>query len=104
MNKVLGFLCVFSVLTFAQDPRAIIQEVQKRTRSSSQRYEGTLQVIDSKTEHDEYKVWLEARGRRVFEPTGQIRNNVLKAEQAAKLKSKDIQLSTEMASLQIRSK
>jgi hypothetical protein len=48
MNKVLGFLCVFSVLTFAQDPRAIIQEVQKRTRSSSQRYEGTLQVIDSK--------------------------------------------------------
>ena len=50
MNKVLGFLCVLCVSAsgFAQDPRAIIQEVQKRNRSSSQRYEGTLQVIDSK--------------------------------------------------------
>jgi hypothetical protein len=29
----------------AQDPRQIIEEVQKRSRSNSQRYEGTLEVI-----------------------------------------------------------
>ncbi|MCC6586978.1 MAG: outer membrane lipoprotein-sorting protein [Bryobacterales bacterium] len=33
---------------FGQDPRQIIEEVQKRTRADSQRYEGTLQVIDGK--------------------------------------------------------
>src|ERR1017187_3497686 len=50
MNKVFGFLCVLCVSAsgFSQDPRAIMLEVQKRNRSSSQRYEGTLQVIDSK--------------------------------------------------------
>src|SRR5580700_9147577 len=31
----------------AQDPRQIIEEVQRRTRSASQRYEGTLEVIGS---------------------------------------------------------
>src|ERR1017187_3342617 len=29
----------------AQDPRQIIEEVQRRSRSTSQRYEGTLEVI-----------------------------------------------------------
>jgi len=50
MNKVFGLLCVLCVSAsgFSQDPRAIMLEVQKRNRSSSQRYEGTLQVIDSK--------------------------------------------------------
>lgn len=32
----------------AQDPRQVIEEVQKRNRSQSQRYEGTLEVIDSR--------------------------------------------------------
>lgn len=35
----------FAALAQAQDPRQIIEEVQKRSRSNSQRYEGTLQVI-----------------------------------------------------------
>ena len=33
---------------FAQDPRAIIAESEKRSNASSQRYEGLLQVFDSK--------------------------------------------------------
>ena len=32
-------------IVWGQDPRQIIEEVQKRTRSNSQRYEGTLEVI-----------------------------------------------------------
>jgi len=41
----LAFLLIFAAPARAQDPRQIIQEVQKRTYSDSQRYEGTLQVI-----------------------------------------------------------
>jgi hypothetical protein len=37
--------CVFTSAAFGQDPRQIIEEVQKRSRSNSQRYEGTLEVI-----------------------------------------------------------
>jgi hypothetical protein len=45
--------CGYSILAasflatslLAQDPKQIIEEVQKRTRSNSQRYEGTLEVI-----------------------------------------------------------
>ena len=33
------------VVAVAQDPRQIIEEVQKRSRSNSQRYEGTLEVL-----------------------------------------------------------
>jgi hypothetical protein len=36
----------FSVLGFAQDPRTIVEEAQKRSSSMSQRYEGTLRVIN----------------------------------------------------------
>jgi hypothetical protein len=32
----------------AQDARQIVEEAQKRSRASSQRYEGTLQVVDNK--------------------------------------------------------
>jgi hypothetical protein len=42
MNKLWGFL--FAAAAFAQDPKQIIEEVQKRSRSNSQRYEGTLEV------------------------------------------------------------
>jgi hypothetical protein len=41
---------------FGQDPRAIVEESQKRTLTSSQRYEGTLRVIDSKSKITE-KRW-----------------------------------------------
>jgi len=54
MNKVgqvhdlsLWFALLLAAAAFAhaQDPRQIIEEVQKRQRSQSQRYEGTLEVI-----------------------------------------------------------
>lgn len=67
MNKLLAFLSVlcvtstYSASAFAQDARAIMLEVQKRNRSTSQRYEGSLQVIDSKKVTD--KRW-------VFQRTG----------------------------------
>lgn len=41
---VAAFLA-FAAIGLAQDPRQIILEVQKRQHSTSQRYEGTLQVI-----------------------------------------------------------
>jgi outer membrane lipoprotein-sorting protein len=44
MNKLL-LIAVVCAPVFAQDPRGIIAEVQKRTYSKSQRYEGTLEVI-----------------------------------------------------------
>jgi len=47
MNRfVLAML--FAGPVFAQDARAIVDEAQKRARADSQRYEGTLEVIDSK--------------------------------------------------------
>ncbi len=55
-----GLLITLLVLTalpcFAQDPRSIVEESQKRSVSSSQRYEGTLRVIDAKSKVTE-KRW-----------------------------------------------
>jgi outer membrane lipoprotein-sorting protein len=45
MNKLLAAALLAAAIASAQDPRQIIEEVQKRTRSNSQRYEGTLEVI-----------------------------------------------------------
>ena len=42
----LAFLLVLPVA--AQDPRGIVEESQKRGRANSQRYEGSLEVIDAK--------------------------------------------------------
>ncbi|HLQ78204.1 MAG TPA: outer membrane lipoprotein-sorting protein, partial [Terriglobia bacterium] len=39
-------LLAMGVLTIAQDPRTIVEEAQKRSTSMSQRYEGTLEVIN----------------------------------------------------------
>jgi outer membrane lipoprotein-sorting protein len=44
-SRVLLFVLLCSSLACAQDARQIIQEVQKRQASKSQRYEGTLEVI-----------------------------------------------------------
>src|SRR5580693_9369466 len=41
---VLLVLLLAMATAHAQDPRQIIQEVQKRQHSNSQRYEGTLEV------------------------------------------------------------
>ena len=43
-------------LVFQQDPRQIVEEAQRRTTSQSQRYEGTLQVVDAKSKITE-KRW-----------------------------------------------
>src|SRR5258705_3598050 len=39
-------LC-FLILLLQQDPQQIVEEAQKRTNAQSQRYEGTLQVVDA---------------------------------------------------------
>jgi hypothetical protein len=50
MNKIAWLLQVVALLgaglAAAQDPRQIMEEVQERAQAKSQRYEGTLQVID----------------------------------------------------------
>jgi len=57
MTKLLiAFLLCIAVPALAQDPRAIVEESQKRSITSSQRYEGTLRVIDSKSKVTE-KRW-----------------------------------------------
>jgi hypothetical protein len=49
-------LLLCSVPAWAQEPRTIIEESQKRSTSSSQSYEGTLRVIDAKSKVSE-KRW-----------------------------------------------
>src|ERR1700679_669102 len=61
MNSFFYFLCSLYVLVaaplFQTDPRQIVEEAQRRTNAQSQRYEGTLQVIDAKTKITE-KRWI----------------------------------------------
>jgi len=45
MSRVLAVTLALAGCAWAQDPRQIIIEVQKRQHSDSQRYEGTLEVI-----------------------------------------------------------
>ncbi|MFM2123904.1 MAG: hypothetical protein RL328_355, partial [Acidobacteriota bacterium] len=45
MSNVVWMAVLAAGVALAQDPRQIIAEVQKRQFSSSQRYEGTLEVI-----------------------------------------------------------
>ena len=56
MNKLLMLACVAVALIQAQDARQIIEEVQKRNASKSQRYEGSLEVMDAKS-HVSTKRW-----------------------------------------------
>jgi len=49
MNKVVIFAISIIVALLQNDPRQIVEEAQRRTTSQSQRYEGTLQVIDAKS-------------------------------------------------------
>jgi outer membrane lipoprotein-sorting protein len=48
MSKWLAAAMVWCAAAWAQDARAIVEESQRRARSGSQRYEGTLEVIDAK--------------------------------------------------------
>jgi outer membrane lipoprotein-sorting protein len=61
LSKI-AYVCCLTLLgafpLFAQDDaRRIVEEAQRRTTSVSQRYEGTLQVVDSKTKIAE-KSWI----------------------------------------------
>ena len=47
MNKLIVFLLASAAL--AQDARQIVQEVQRRSTTKSQRYEGSLEVIDARS-------------------------------------------------------
>jgi hypothetical protein len=53
MNKLIVLVLL---ALFQQDPRQIVEEAQKRTTAQSQRYEGTLQVIDARNKITE-KRW-----------------------------------------------
>ena len=48
---------IFLLLFLQQNPRAIVEEAQRRTTAQSQRYEGTLRVIDPKNKVTE-KRWV----------------------------------------------
>ncbi len=61
MNKLLVILPLYLGTAFAlhgqDDPRRIVEEAQRRNNSDSQRYEGTLQVVDAKSKIAE-KRWV----------------------------------------------
>ena len=48
MNRLAVLLVASASVTQAQDARQIVEEVQRRNTSKSQRYEGSLEVIDAK--------------------------------------------------------
>ena len=47
MNR-LALLALTASLAHAQDPRQLVEEVQRRSTTKSQKYEGSLEVVDSK--------------------------------------------------------
>lgn len=47
MNKLISLVFI-AAAAFGQDARAIVEEAQKRSRTNSQRYEGTLEMVDAK--------------------------------------------------------
>lgn len=57
---VLALLASFAGAACAQDPRQIVEEVERRTRADSQRYEGTLEVVDAR-ERITTKRWIYER-------------------------------------------
>jgi hypothetical protein len=69
MNKRARRVCIFAAIVVsclssavAQDARQIVEETQTRSRASSQRYEGLLQVIDAKSKVSEKKWTYERIG------------------------------------------
>ena len=56
MSRVLTAAFNISFVLLQIDPRQIVEEAQRRTMTQSQRYEGTLRVIDAKNKITE-KRW-----------------------------------------------
>jgi hypothetical protein len=54
--RVIGLILLMALPALAQDPRAIVEEAQKRTSTQSQHYEGVLRVVDAKSKITE-KRW-----------------------------------------------
>lgn len=59
MNSAL-LICIAASVAAAQDARQIMQDAQNRQKSTSQKYEGTLRVVDSKSKTTE-KRWTYER-------------------------------------------
>lgn len=62
MNRVCGLAPFLPALLFAADPREVMQQVQSRAQSESQRYQGTLQVISGKNRISEKRWTYERMG------------------------------------------
>ena len=45
MNRIAIFACLTLSFARAQDARTIVEEVQKRSATKSQKYEGSLEVV-----------------------------------------------------------
>ena len=48
MNRTLLMIVLSALAAWAQDARQIVEEVQRRSRTGSERYEGTLRVINAR--------------------------------------------------------
>jgi hypothetical protein len=48
MSKILLVVVLAALAAWAQDARQIVEEVQRRSRTGSERYEGTLRVINAR--------------------------------------------------------
>ena len=48
MSKILLVVALAALAAWAQDARQIVEEAQRRSRTASQRYEGTLRVINTR--------------------------------------------------------
>ncbi|MFN3323605.1 MAG: outer membrane lipoprotein-sorting protein [Bryobacteraceae bacterium] len=57
MNRGITLLLFGAALAWSQEARQIVEESQKRSRADSQRYEGTLRVIDARGKITE-KRWV----------------------------------------------
>src|SRR5262245_5899181 len=64
MNRWLAFVGVIavSIVASAQDVRQIVDEAQRRSAASSQRYEGLLQVFEAKGKVSDKRWTLERLG------------------------------------------
>lgn len=48
MNRLCGWVLLAAISVEAQEARQIVEEAQRRSRSDSEHYEGTLEVIDAR--------------------------------------------------------
>jgi hypothetical protein len=49
MSKIASMACLAACMVQAQDARQLVEEVQRRATTKSQKYEGSLEVVDAKS-------------------------------------------------------